>query len=84
VVNTPELEGKARQPVTHRADTEHHHVHHHGVGHVFIAGEPRFHQGKAGLHKEHQEARDQHPHRIQIQRDRLGRRSAILGKDRVS
>ena len=66
-IDAAKLEGETGQPVADCADTEDHHVHHHGVGHVLVAGETRFHQRKTGLHEEDQEAADEHPHDIETQ-----------------
>ena len=60
-IDAAELEGEAGQPIADCADTEDHHVHHHGVGDVLVAGEARLHQRKPSLHEEDQEAAEKHP-----------------------
>src|SRR6266498_2834932 len=67
-IDFAKLKGKPCQPVANRVDTEHHHVHHHRVRHVLIAGKTCFHQRKAGLHKEYKKTSDDHPHHVDTYR----------------
>ncbi len=66
-IDTTKLKGETGQPVANCANTENHHIHHHGVGYVLIAGETSLHQGKAGLHEEHEETTEQHPQHIEAE-----------------
>jgi hypothetical protein len=75
-VDAAELDGETDKPVADGSDAEDHHVHHHGVGDVFVAGEARLHEGEARLHEEHEETREEHPEDIDGFRkalDALGR-----------
>ena len=65
MVDRAELQGKTDQPVADGANTEDHHVHHHGVGDVLGTGEARFDQRKAGLHEKDQKAGKHYPQNIE-------------------
>jgi hypothetical protein len=82
-IHPAKLKSEAGQPVAHCANTEDHHIHHHGVGNVLVARKTSFHQSKARLHEEHQKAADDHPHNIDAEgdiRDFFRWRRAILRK----
>ena len=61
----PVHETPAQSPIHNGPEAEVHHVFHGDVGGVFCPGQAGLHQGKAGLHDEHQDGAYEEPHHVQ-------------------